>query len=127
MAKKGDKKAAEAKQTEEKTEQKTETPAPAPAPVKDQQHGVTRPKADTKTGRIWAITDALSKKAGKPAARKDVINAAIAEGINAATAATQYGRWRKYFGLGAEPKEKPATPAEAAAAEADVELQESAE
>jgi hypothetical protein len=29
----------------------------------------------------------------------------MAEDINAATAATQYGRWRKYHGLGAEPKE----------------------
>ena len=88
----------------------TATPAataPAPEakvkPPKDEQHGVTRPKVGTSTGAVWVIADDMSA-AGKPADRKDVLAAAIAGGLNASTAATQYGRWRKYHGLGAEPK-----------------------
>lgn len=68
-------------------------------------NGVTRPKAGTKTARIWEIADAKSAEAGAPAKRKEVLDAATAEDINVATAATQYGRWRKFHGLGAEPKE----------------------
>lgn len=82
--------------------------APAPEakvkPPKDEQHGVTRPKVGTSTGAVWVIADDMSAAAGKPADRKDVLAAAIAGGLNASTAATQYGRWRKYHGLGAEPK-----------------------
>lgn len=66
---------------------------------KIQQNGVTRPKAGTKTARIWEIADAKSAEAGKPAKRKEVLDAAVAEEINVATAATQYGRWRKFHGL----------------------------
>lgn len=102
----------------------TETPAVAAVEVpKDIKNGVTRPKAGTKTGRIWAIADDLSAKAGSPVARKAVLEAAIAEDINAATAATQYGRWRVYYGLGAEKKaaaasvEAPAATAPAAVVE----------
>lgn len=77
--------------------------APAAAPVvkapKDEKNGITRPKADTATGRVWAIADAQSAKLQKPAGRKAVIDECVAEKINSATAATQYGRWRKYHGL----------------------------
>lgn len=87
-----------------------ETTAPAPAAkVKDEKNGVTRPSADTSTGKVWAISDKLSAEAGKPAARKDVLAAAEAQGINVTTAATQYGRWCKYHGIvkaPAEPKPK---------------------
>lgn len=67
--------------------------------VKDTVNGVTRPKAGTATGRVWEIADALSKKTKKPIERKAVLEATAGEGINPATAATQYGRWRKYNGL----------------------------
>lgn len=80
------------------------TPAKEPKPPKDEQHGVTRPKAGTSTGAIWAIADEMSAAAGAPAARKDVLAAAVSSGLNVSTAATQYGRWRRYHGLGAEPK-----------------------
>lgn len=69
------------------------------------QNGISRPAAGSKTARIWDISDELSTAAGAPAKRKDVIAKAITEDLNAATAATQYGRWRKFFGLGAEEKE----------------------
>lgn len=75
----------------------------AATPVtKDIQNGVTRPKSGTKTGRVWEIADSLSAEAGAPVVRKSVLDQAIAEGINASTTATQYGRWRKYHGLAAE-------------------------
>lgn len=67
--------------------------------VKDTKNGITRPKEGTKTGRVWAISDALSAELKKPVGRKAVIDAATAEEINPSTAATQYGRWRKYNGL----------------------------
>lgn len=96
----------------------TEKPA---AVAKDTQKGVTRPKAGTKTGRIWEISDYLSSQEGKPVARKKVLEAAMAEDINAATAATQYGLWRKYHGLGAEPKETAGAATEAAGSDVTTE------
>lgn len=89
----------------EKQPKKEKAQKPEPAP-KDIQNGVTRPKAGTATGRVWEIADALSAQEGAPVARKKVLEATGAEEINAATAATQYGKWRKYHGLAAEPKEK---------------------
>ncbi len=80
------------------TEAATEEVA-APAPKQPSANGVTRPKDGTKTGNVWAIADKLSTKEG-PAARKDVMQAGEAEGLNTATIATQYGRWRKFHGLG---------------------------
>lgn len=71
----------------------------APKPVRDQQNGVTRPATGTKTGRVWEISDSLSAAAGAHVARKAVMEAARAEGINDATIATQYGHWRRYNGL----------------------------
>lgn len=70
-----------------------------PAVEKIEQNGVVRPKAGTKTGRVWEISDAISAEGKAPAPRKDVIEACVKEEINASTAATQYGRWRKFNGL----------------------------
>lgn len=61
------------------------------------QNGVTRPADGTVTGNVWAIADKLSAKA--PALRKDVLEAAVKAKINPSTAATQYGKWRKFHGL----------------------------
>ena len=80
----------------------SENQTPAAPVEKDIQNDVTRPKACTKTGRIWEIADTMSAQEGVPVARKKVLEAAMDEGINAATAATQYGRWRRYHGLRAE-------------------------
>jgi len=90
-----------------------ETQAPAAKPEKDTANGITRPKAGTKTGRVWEITDAQSANLGSPAPRKGVLEECVAEDINAATAATQYGRWRKYHGLeGRGTEEAPAAAVE---------------
>lgn len=94
----------------------TETKAAKPAkPASDKQNGVTRPAKGTKTGRVWDLADELSKKHKTPARRKDVLDAALAEGIPTSTGATQYGKWRKYHGLGRE------TPAAEPKAEAKAE------
>jgi hypothetical protein len=92
---------------------------------KVEQIGVSRPKVGTTTERVWAIADALSTAAGKAIERKPVLDAAVAEGINPATAATQYGRWCKFFGVKHAPPKAPkaATPAKAAA-ETDVSVEE---
>ena len=82
------------------TENQTPTePAAAPKKPRIVQNGISRPNLNTRTGRVWAIADKISGELGKPAPRKQVIDTAIAEGINPATAATQYGRWRKFNGL----------------------------
>ena len=112
-------------------EAKTEAVEKAP---KVEQNGVSRPKVGTATERVWAIADALSTAVGKAVERKPVLDAAVAEGINPATAATQYGRWCKFFGvvktLGEKAVKEPKAPkapkaAKAkAAAEADVSVEE---
>lgn len=88
--------------------------AGVPKAPKDMKNGVTRPKGGTKTGRVWEIADAQSNALGSPALRAPVLETAIGEGINSATAATQYGRWRKYHGLEGTGKAVEAKPAAAA-------------
>lgn len=80
-------------------------PAKAEKPKREaseKSNGIARPKADTVVGKIWAIADGLSNlklKTPKIAPRKDVLTAAENEGINPSTAATQYGRWRRFHGI----------------------------
>ena len=76
------------------------TPAKEAKPKQPSQNGVTRPRDGTATGRVWEIADTLSADTKKPAVRADVLKAGEAEGLNASTIATQYGRWRKFNGLG---------------------------
>lgn len=98
--------------------EKTETPK-AEKPAKVQQNGVTRPKAGTKTARVWDIADEISAAQGSPARRKSVIEKALAEDMNAATAATQYGRWRKFHGLKGHDEPATEAPASDVAVEAE--------
>lgn len=72
--------------------------------AKDTKNDVTRPAVNTKTGLVWVIADRLSAAAKAPAERKAVMEQCKEEGVNEATAATQYGRWRKYYGLKGAPK-----------------------
>jgi len=95
----------------EKNETKTETKVEKAPKVT--QNGVTRPKDGTKTAVVWEVADAISANQGKPARRKDVIEECMKREMSAATAATQYGRWRKFHGLKGsdEPAEQTQTPA----------------
>jgi hypothetical protein len=90
-------------------------PEPKPKPVVDRQNDITRPAANTKCGQIWALADAAANAAGgrDKVLRKDVIEEARKLGINDATSATQYGRWRQYHGM-VQHREAAAPVAEAA-------------
>lgn len=59
---------------------------------KDQKNGVTRPKEGSTTRKVWDIAD---KNDGRAAVLKECAK----RKINAATATTQYGKWRVYNGL----------------------------
>lgn len=94
------------------TKQPVEKAAPAP---KDEQNGVTRPAGGV-TRRVWEIADEISAREKRPAARAEVTEVATKEGINVGTVHTQFGRWRKYYGL-TTPKEERAAQMAAAKAE----------
>jgi len=64
-----------------------------------QQNGITRPKEGTKTGTVWAIADEISKTTGEPAKRGAVMQECETKSINSSTATTQFGRWRRFYGL----------------------------
>lgn len=98
-----------ATETVEMTTTPTATKASPEKPKQPKENGVTRPSAGTTTGRVWEIADNLSNITGEPAVRKDVLEKTRAEGIKDATASTQYGRWRKFHGLGKETSQE--TPA----------------
>lgn len=89
---------------------KAEAEAKAQARKSVSQNGVSRPMSG-KTLQLWEIADSLSAAKQAPAERKEVIDAAIAAGIESGTANTQFGRWRKFHGLAAERTAKPAAPA----------------
>lgn len=91
---------AKAKKDETQQPEVAETPA---AP-KDERNGVTRPAGGV-TRRVWEIADEISAKKGEPAERKEVTEIAEAENVNTGTIHTQFGRWRKYYGL-VTPKEE---------------------
>lgn len=76
----------------------------AARPAKQEQNGVTRPQSGS-TARVWAIADEISAKKQAPATRKEVSEQGLAENLIVGTINTQFGKWRKFFGLGAEPKE----------------------
>ena len=63
------------------------------------QNGIPRPTVGTTSGMVWQIAENISESLNAPAPRKDVIAVTTEKGINEATAATQYGRWRKFHGL----------------------------
>lgn len=77
---------------------------------KDIKNGVTRPKADTTTGKVWDIADRLKTRA-------EVLAECKKRKINDATATTQFGKWRKYNGLEGRSK-KAAKPAKKVAKKA---------
>lgn len=98
VKKKGEKAAPKAEKAAPKTAPKA-AKEKAPKVAKDAKNGVTRPKAGTAVGKIWDFADKASTLPGKVASRADVLAKAEAAGINPATAATQYGKWRRYNGI----------------------------
>lgn len=82
--------------------------APAEAPAKAErvklveQNGVSQPQEGTKTRRVWDIANELSNSLGRPALRDEVMEKALAEGMNRGTIATQYGKWCTFYGVSTE-------------------------
>lgn len=108
---KAEKDAAKAAEKEAKAKAKADAAAAkAQARKSVTQNGISRPMSG-KTLQVWEIADSLSAQKQAPADRKEVIEQAIAAGIESGTANTQFGRWRKFHGLAAERSAKPATPA----------------
>jgi bifunctional DNA-binding transcriptional regulator/antitoxin component of YhaV-PrlF toxin-antitoxin module len=57
---------------------------------------VTAPRdSASKTGRVWAIADDLTRAAGRKATRREVVEAYQAEGGHPGTGNVQYGYWSK--------------------------------
>lgn len=128
MASKKNKQAQQAEAAQDTPQTETQQAATATAaPPQPKQNGITRPKSGTATGRVWEISDTISKDKGAPAPRGEVMAAGKAEGLNEATIATQYGRWRKFHGLKTERAVAAAQPAAAPADAAEVETDEDSE
>lgn len=81
---------------------------------KDTKNSITRPSEGTATGKVWEIADELSTALKAPVDRKALIEATTKAKLNPSTAATQYGRWRKYNGLTGTGKEATSKTKEAA-------------
>lgn len=63
-------------------------------------HDVTRPGANTTTGKIWQAADEITaSQNGVVAAVASVKAHKLVHGINDHTVKTQYARWRKYNGV----------------------------
>lgn len=77
----------------------------------EKMNGVPIPREGTTSAAIWNIANKLSSK-GSPAERAEVMEACVKEGINEATVATQYQRWRIAYGV---PGRKPGVKAKKAA------------
>lgn len=70
----------------------------APAEKRERKNGMLLPRPDSAGGKVWAIADKLSKKAGAPAARKDVMNA-LPDDISIGCAGGYFQDWRRFHGL----------------------------
>lgn len=110
-AKADEKAAKEAAKAEAKAKKQAEAEAKKAAkPAAVVQNDVTRPSSGA-TAKVWELADKVSAANKKPATRKEVMEAGLAEGLVAGTINTQFGKWRKFHGLAAEPKEVKAKPA----------------
>lgn len=76
-------------------------------PAREKQNGVTRPSAGTATGKVWEIADGISNREGRPATRAEVVKAGEEAGLNPATVTTQFGQWRRFYGIKKELVEAP--------------------
>jgi colicin import membrane protein len=74
-------------------------------------NGITRPKAETACGKVWALADAMSAHFKQPIPIKELLEAALKSGLNEATTKTQYARWKAYFGITGQVASLPVAPA----------------
>jgi hypothetical protein len=69
------------------------------AAPRERKHGILRPKPGSIGAQVWEISDKLSKKAGQPAARKDVMAECEKAGLSVEGAAGYHQEWRRFHGL----------------------------
>ena len=62
--------------------------------MKDQPVVYSRPRAGTRTGRVWEVADEITRETGRRASRREVVDRIAAEEGNRATANTQYQHWK---------------------------------
>ena len=71
--------------------------APVERPPKDEANGVTRPGTGV-TKQVWDTADMLSQRLGTYVDRA-TLTEVLSGKVEIGTIHTQYGRWRKYYGL----------------------------
>lgn len=62
------------------------------------QGAIHPPKKGSITRRVWDIADGFILASGRIPESSSVVYRATSEGINRATATTQYSKWRRYHG-----------------------------
>ena len=70
--------------------------------MKDQPVVCSRPRAGTRTGRVWEVADEITRETGRRASRREVVDRIAAEEGNRATASTQYQHWKTSYEAPAE-------------------------
>lgn len=73
-------------------------PAKVSAPAAARGDGGGAAPVKGATAMVWTIADKVVKELGR-VDRSSIINACVAQGINQATAGTQYSKWKKARGL----------------------------
>lgn len=56
-----------------------------------------RPRAGTRTGRVWEVADEITRDRGRRASRREVMERMAAEDGNPATSNTQYQHWKTSY------------------------------
>lgn len=82
---------------EAKAKKDAEKAEPKAPRAKDTKNGVTRPSTGV-TLLVWTTADRLSGEAKAPTERAPLVEALKGQ-VEVGTIHTQYGRWRKYYGL----------------------------
>lgn len=92
-------KAAKAAERQAAKEAKAAEKAAKAAVKMPEQNGVRRPRPGGLCAKAWEIADSISQKLGSPAPVADVLEVAIAEGLNPGNVKAEYARWRKFHGV----------------------------
>ena len=106
-----------------------EKPAKPERPKLETANGVAKPAEGSKTRRGWDIASSSSAEKQRPALRSEVMEVALAEGLNRGTVATQYGKWCTFYAVTSDARKsvraenREAAEAQAAATEAEAPAQ----
>lgn len=63
------------------------------------QNGQTRPRDDSRSGKVWALFDQATAERGDTAAVADVLQEAMAIGMTEGSVRSAYSHWRKFNGI----------------------------